>query len=274
VLDMSKYVSLKSLDDERLHNIFLDKNSGGAGGFYEGLKYVHERIKDYDWVLFLDDDAYAKKGVIDRFINKQHKSDISAYISAVYYPTGEICDMNVPGYHPFKDSKQIKNTIIKGAEAFHIHRDYYKKDGLKEVDFASFVGLFFRKEVVDSIGYPDKEWFIYGDDLDYTFLMTKNGFSICFDPSLIFIHDCETVQNGKKIYNPMWKAYFTYRNGLIIYRKLSGNLFPLVVVFKSMQWFLNFRFYKEKIKYIKLTFIAIFDGIKQDRSKKIDDIYF
>ena len=141
-----------------------------------------------------------------------------------------------------------------------------------EVDFASFVGLFVKKDVIKSLGYPDPEWFIYGDDLDYTLNMTKHNFAIYFDPNLKFIHDCETIDPQKRIYSPMWKAYFTYRNGLIIYRRLSGKYFPFVTILKFVRWVLNVRFYDDKKGYMKLLILAMRDGLKGDRTKKLKEV--
>ncbi len=263
---------LGSLHNDRVYSLDLDENIGGAGGFYEGVKYTHEVIKDYDWLLFFDDDAYVQKGSIKNFINRKYGSEIDSIISAVYYPDGDICDMNVPGFYPFKSLSQIKKSILNGNKGFHIDRSLYGSKNLHRVDFASFVGLFIRKEVVNKIGYPDPEWFIYGDDLDYTTKITSNGFSLYFDPAIKFIHDCQTISKMRKIYNPIWKVYFTYRNGLMIYKKLSGKLFPFIVVLKSIQWIYATRHYEDKKFYLKLTLHAIYDGLTEDRTKKLKDI--
>jgi len=260
---------LENYRDDRVISLHLDSNTGGAGGFYEGVKYTHEKIVDYDWIVLSDDDAYIQSGAIEYFLNSTHDKDAHAYMSAVYYPSNEICDMNIPGFHPFKNINQILNTIKNG---FHIDSDLYSDDKLKKVDFASFVGLFFKKEVVERIGYPNKEWFIYGDDLDYTLKMSENGLNIYFDPSIKFIHDCETILYGKKVYSPMWKAYFTYRNGLIIYRRLSGKLFPFIAMAKIFKWYFNAIYYDNKRSYIALVNIAVIDGIRKDRSRTIDDL--
>lgn len=263
---------LESLDREQLKVINLTENLGGAGGFYTGMKFIHEEIKDYDWVVVMDDDAYPGVGTIEYFRNS-YKNGGCAYLSAVYYPSGEICEMNRPGYHPFKDMKQILNTFLFGSKGFHVNDSTYSKAKNEEVYFGSFVGYFIHRDIINSVGYPDKKWFIYGDDLDYTSRVSESGIKTYFDPKLEFVHDCMTLHGQKQIYSPLWKAYFTYRNGLMIYKKLSGVIYPVVFLMKISKWFLHVRLYKDKKAYLKITFKAIKDGLLGDRSCKPSDLY-
>ncbi len=260
---------LNELDSQRVDVVKLDENLGGSGGFFNGVKYIDENMTDYDWILFCDDDAFIAPDTIENFLNRERRDDIFGYMSAVYYPSGEVCDMNVPGFEPFKNFSQAKESLLRD---FHLERSAYSSDELVRVDFASFVGLFVKRDVVKSLGYPDPEWFIYGDDLDYTLNMTKHNFPIYFDPKLKFIHDCETIDSQKRVYLPMWKAYFTYRNGLMIYRRLSGRFFPIVSALKFLRWLSNVRFYSDKKGYLKLLMLAMRDGLKGDRTKKLNEI--
>lgn len=251
----------------------LPENIGGAGGFFEGIKYVHTNIKDYDWVVLHDDDAYPNLESINYFLYQKDLSTADSYMSAVYYPSGKISLMNMPGYLPFKTLKQFLKTIIRGNQGFHIESELYYQDKEVDVDFASFVGLFVSRKVVDKVGFPKKDFFIYGDDLEYTIRITNDDFKIKFDPNLKFIHDCETLHfEQKKIYKPLWKAYFTYRNGIYIYKKLSGRLFPLVLLNKIITWSINGMYYEDKKRYFSLMLKAIKDGLFNNFNNNIDVI--
>jgi hypothetical protein len=82
------------------------------------------------------------------------------------------------------------------------------------------------------------------------------------------VHDCVTLVQQKAVYNPLWKAFYTYRNGLKLYRIMAGRLFWLVVLPKIVAWILNARHYENKKAYLKVSFIAILDGLngRFDRS--------
>jgi len=266
---------LRTLADPRIHLLSLPENSGGAGGFHEGMKYAHTTLNDYDWILVQDDDAYPDIDALNRFINSAEPRDMDAIISAVYYPEGGLCEMNRPGFLPFKDLKQSLATLRKGNSGFHIDSSYYLDKRSCSVDFASFVGLFISKRIVEKMGFPDKDWFIYGDDLDYTTNFTRAGFQMIFDPKLVFYHDCQSLNAGnvnQKTYSSLWRAYFMYRNGVIIYKKLAGNLFFLVFLYKLLSWILASKAYEDKMKYFKLLWVSIKDGLNGDRRKKIKDV--
>ena len=43
------------------------------------------------------------------------------------------------------------------------------------VPVAPYGGLFFHKKLIDIIGYPMEDLFLYQDDFEYTYRITKNG---------------------------------------------------------------------------------------------------
>lgn len=265
---------LSNVSDKRIQVVTLFENTGGSGGFHMGLKYINEILRDYEWVILQDDDAYPDIDKLNEFIIAPEPTKADVLMSAVYYPSGNISEMNKPGYLPFKNFRQSIKTFLLGHKGFHIPDELYLTKGRHEVDFASFVGLFVSKNVIQRIGYPEKEWFIYGDDLDYSISIKKANYNIYFDPKLVFLHDCESLNNkgNTKLYTALWRVYFTYRNGLIIYKKMSGALFPLVLVYKIAIWILLCKNYNEKLKYIKLTVYAIYDGLKSNRTRTLEDI--
>jgi len=253
--------------DKRIIPLFLKENLGGAGGFYEGIKYVVSNY-DFDWIVLQDDDAYPDTSTIRYFLLEKDLTTADAYMSAVFYPSGNISLMNMPGYLPFKNLRQSLKTILFGSAGFHIKEDLYYQKKEVPVDFASFVGLFVKRDVIEVVGLPRKDFFLYGDDLEYTIRITKAGFRINFDPKLRFIHDCETLSYGKhKIYKPLWKAYFTYRNGLILYRNLYSKFFPVIFATKFLLWCKNGLFYSQKKKYFNLLFDSVVDGLRADTSR-------
>lgn len=266
---------LRTLADPRLHVVSLPENGGGAGGFHEGMKYVHETVRDYDWLVAQDDDAYPDAGTLDKFIASPGPQDADAIIAAVYYPDGGICEMNRPGFLPFKTWRQTLATLRRGNAGFHIDSGHYLEKRRCPVDFASFVGLFIHKRVVEKMGFPDKDWFIYGDDLDYTTGLTGAGFRMVFDPGITFYHDCRSLNAGsvnQKTYSSLWRTYFMYRNGLIIYKRLAGALFFPVLLYKLASWLLAARVHQDKAGYFRLLWLSVVDGLSGDRRKKLKDI--
>jgi rhamnopyranosyl-N-acetylglucosaminyl-diphospho-decaprenol beta-1,3/1,4-galactofuranosyltransferase len=260
-------VWLDSLTDCRVHVLHLPENSGGAGGFHEGFKYVNENL-DVDWLVCFDDDAWPAKGAIRKFRQLKLSGKVGAVTARVNLPSGEVSGMNRPGYSPFRSFSSFLRTASRGSKGFHITDDEYKAGNMVPVDWCSFVGCFIRCSIIsERLGYPQKELFLYGDDVMYTLSITEKGYLLLFVSDIVFYHDCETIDKNKKIYTPLWKAYYTYRNGLLMYRAISGVLYPLIALMKIMLWLSYLPCYVEKRRYLSLVFYAVKDGLFNDLSR-------
>ena len=154
--------------------------------------------------------------------------------AAVYLPDGQISEMNRPSRNPFWHLKEFFHTALKGRHGFHINNEDYQLNTPVEVDVSSFVGCFIRLSLIrdGKIGLPRSELFIYADDIIYMLEARKAGFRHLFVPMIAFIHDCQTLVNQQAVYRPLWKAYYTFRNGLELYRIASGLCYPLVLLVK------------------------------------------
>ena len=132
------------------------------------------------------------------------------------------------------------------------------------VDMASFVGCFVSRDVIAACGTPDPRLFIYGDDLLYTLHLTQVGCQLVFDPTLRFEHDCGTFQEGLKIYAPTWKAYYNYRNGILLYRAVAGRLSWLLLALRLPKWIWAATRYGTKRRlYLRLLLAAVKDGVTE-----------
>ena len=71
----------------------LDKNTGGSGGFYEGLKNSLEL--DCEWVWVADDDAYPKKDAFEiakKYVEQNKNTNLSAICGTVLKNDGKTVD--------------------------------------------------------------------------------------------------------------------------------------------------------------------------------------
>ncbi len=252
---------LQSLSDIRLHRVYLNRNSGGAGGFAAGMEAIFRMNKDFDWLLTLDDDAWPAPDAISRFQKKCYPPQVVSIASAVYLPNGEISKMNRPGFRPLSSFIIGLKTVVNGSDGFHLSPDHYAAQKLLSVDFSSFVGFFIRYDIAKNLGLPRSDWFLYGDDLEYILRIGEAGYQHYFDPEIRFIHDCATLVKNKKIYKPLWRAYYTYRNGIFVYRIVAGRYFYIILPAKIVVWLLATRHYRSKVKYLKLLWLAVYHGL-------------
>ncbi len=139
--------------------ITVPANTGGAGGFYLGMKAGYETGADYLWIM--DDDAYAKPDALENLerglenANEELQGTVPFACSVVEYIDGNICEMNNP--IPTWDWGRL---LVKNINAVMVSR-------------CSFVSVLIPRWVVQEFGYPRKEYFIWFDDAEYTSRITK-----------------------------------------------------------------------------------------------------
>lgn len=129
------------------------KNTGGAGGFFSGLKYAAE--KNYPFCWLMDDDVICSENALDELLRAyQVKEKIGFVCSKVQGIDG--CPMNIPSV----DTTPTKNGYPCYDELIHYN--------MIKVKMATFVSVFFSTKIIHEIGLPYKEYFIWGDDFEYT----------------------------------------------------------------------------------------------------------
>lgn len=263
---------LTGLDEPRLKVLNLERNVGGAGGFYFGFQKVIAET-DADWLVCYDDDAYPQQGTLAAFRSLSLTPDIAGVAAAVYLPSGAISEMNRPGFNPFANWRMIFSTAFKGRMGFHAGDALYAATKPVDIDASSFVGCFLRTSAIrSSLGLPRKELFIYADDIIYTFGIKQKGMRHVFAPNLKFTHDCGTLFNQQDIYKPLWRAFYTYRNRLEMYRVFSDKWFPLIFLLKVPAWFLKFKYYENKILFLRVVWLAVRDNLYRDFSRSHENV--
>ncbi|WCG22713.1 glycosyltransferase family 2 protein [Vagococcus lutrae] len=154
----------------------MDNNIGGAGGFYEGIKYIHENC-DYDFLWLMDDDTISYPNSLEQLLiayNHVKKEQPSFLASTVYGPEKE--PMNVPGI----STRKHENGYV----------DWYRylKHGIVQIERATFVSLLISNKGIEKVGYPIKEYFIWGDDTEYTLRLVNNYGPAFFVGSSLILH--------------------------------------------------------------------------------------
>ena len=148
---------INSLSDPRIVYYNTGENIGGAGGFSFGLKKAIESGYDYAWLM--DDDSIADK------------NSLAVLMKAADDIQGKFSFMATTVY--WTDGTQFPMNTTKPETGFHLHIDELRKWGLIGINTCSFVGCFVNLVYAEQVGLPIKEYFIYGDDVEYTTRLRK-----------------------------------------------------------------------------------------------------
>ena len=155
----------------------------------------------------MDDDARPEIGALEQF-HSIDRSTHDAWVTAVRYPSGGICDMNRPWINPFWSMGGFLKGLSGGRGGFHIKDSAYEEPAPMEIDGGSFVGLFWSRGALKKAGLPQGRLFLYGDDVLYCLALRRAGGRVAFDPALRFLHDCETFEESDGTIAPLWKVYY------------------------------------------------------------------
>jgi GT2 family glycosyltransferase len=229
-----KEISITNFTDGnsiKLHYVRMHENTGGAGGFYEGVKRGYE--KGYNWLWLMDDDTIPTTEALNRMLEKRKSFEdlnVGFICSKVLWADKTPHIMNIPAVKP----------LING-----IPFNFYEDKGVLLVESASFVSLLVNKDVVKKVGLPIKEFFIWGDDVEYTLRITKNGFLGLYVKDSLVFHKSKINKSAGEMYD--WRFYYNVRNNLWIsklYHK-KKYILHLIKVFLSIPtlprklWFIN-----------------------------------
>jgi rhamnopyranosyl-N-acetylglucosaminyl-diphospho-decaprenol beta-1,3/1,4-galactofuranosyltransferase len=251
---------LSSLKDCRIRLRLLDTNTGGAGGFHEGIKYASKET-DTEWVCCYDDDAFPEAGLIKTFIGRHQSSKAAMIASAVYSSIdGSILEMNRPITRLTQTIASFLSYSIN-KKPYVVTDILYQDNHLIDISAASMVGLFINCEKVRTkIGLPDPNLFIYCDDLIYTSGAKLTNESLQFDPCLIFQHDC--INDPRRQYSQAWKAFYLIRNYAIYYRQIAPTAWMALFLFRILFILINSRMCNKRLQFISLVFKAVTSSIK------------
>lgn len=149
----------------------LKKNAGGAGGFSAGIDYAVRRGYKYVWIM--DDDTIVKPDTLDLLLQTADKlhDNFGFLSSSVAWIDGSDCKMN----------RQTYKTKFSEMDM------YYRKQDLWPVKAASFVSLLINADAVKHVGLPKREYFIWGDDKEYTLRISR-------------YYDCYNVAESKVVH--------------------------------------------------------------------------
>ncbi|GAB2700867.1 glycosyltransferase family 2 protein [Mucilaginibacter koreensis] len=202
------------LDEQQGLIVIKQANLGGSGGFYTGIKKALSLNADWIWVM--DDDSICRENSLEMLVDA---------LLPITEPVGFIGSKSV-----WKDGNPhlMNLPAIKPSFNKTIPFNVYDDQGLLLVETTSFVSLLINAEAVREVGLPYKEFFIWGDDQEYTKRITTAGYLGLYCSNSIVLHKTginyfpdfyrDTVPN-------LWKHNYGFRNEFFMVKKNKGFLY-------------------------------------------------
>lgn len=205
---------VNKFDNIKYHN--TGANLGGAGGFNFGMRWALEDGYEFVWVM--DDDCVSYEDTLEELMIAHNKLEGNyGWLSSVaLWKDGKVCMMNRQKLH----------------ESFYTYAELIQH-GLIQAKQATFVSLLLSASVVKKVGLPIKEFFIWGDDIEYTRRIAVRCGVPCFIVGkskalhLMENNSGSSIAFDKK--ERLSRYYYAYRNENYLYRKegIKGVLYYL-----------------------------------------------
>lgn len=201
---------LEGISNDKLIYLRLNNNIGGAGGFFEGTRYFCDYLDD-DYLWMMDDDTIPNEDSLSELYDVTKKFPSFGFLASnVRWTDGSAAVMNVPSVDP----SEWNSSINKNSGKFY-----------PVLKHASFVSLLISSEAVIDVGLPIKEFFIWGDDVEFTERISRK-YNCFFVPHSIVIHKTKSnngvdivSENGKKVN----RYFYDVRNRIYRARKAPGK---------------------------------------------------
>jgi GT2 family glycosyltransferase len=199
------------LDHSIVHYIRLSENSGGAGGFTHGLSQAYR--DGWDWIWLMDDDAQPSLDCLATLTDGLQKLCASSEKPVCICPRVFNFFTKEPEWHQHK--RMTRYFMDAPVLAF--------PQRMNSIDGNAFVGPLFSRGCITKIGWPCADFFLWVDDLDFTYRVARSGELILDGDSIIWHKDHNPGHPGPdKCYywvrNYLWFLLYTVRR----YEVLNG----------------------------------------------------
>lgn len=183
----------------------VDVNVGASGGFGIGMETA--MAQGADWIWGMDDDAFPHADALEQLLVANTAGDYDCLWSNVDEDT--------------------------------------EFDGLtKQVEALIFVGYLVSRKLVESIGYPDRRFYMYHDDTDYSKRIIEHGFRILKVRNSIIDH---------KGFNKRGTPQSTYKLPIGSFTVLNCEPFRIYYIFRNVYFIKSQR--SERLRYLLRTLL-------------------
>lgn len=204
-------------------------------GFSSGNNLGSKQAKG-DFIFFVNNDTLFAENIIEELIRPFFTISKLAIVSpkVIYY--------NSPNIIQYAGSSEIssytgRNKVLGQGQ---VDNDQLFKSGF--TFFAHGAAMIVRKDVLDKIGgFPDI-FFLYYEEMDYSYKIRKAGFNIFYNNSAVIYHRVSYTVGED---SPLKTYYMTRNRILFMQRNFSSVQFSIFLIF-----FIFFTTTKYSIKYL------------------------
>ena len=198
-------------------SIVLERNRGFSGSNNEALHHVLNKMKS-EYILLLNNDTRLASDAINKLLSfAQLQKNPGIFSPKIFFEKG--FEFHKNSYAEQEKGKAIwyAGGLVDKKNVYAWHRgvnevDHGQFEDAQETSFATGCCMLISREVLEKIGLLDDKFFLYLEDLDYSFRARNKKFHLWYVPSSIIWHKNagSTGGSGSKTH-----IYYQTRNRLL-----------------------------------------------------------
>jgi GT2 family glycosyltransferase len=198
-------------------------NLGYAGGNNVGIKYSLKKQADYIWIL--NNDTVVDKNALSEMVSAAKTDEQIGMVGSklFYYDQPTIIQAAGGGYFSF-------------WKGFSHHCGLKETDNgqwgqVFEPDYLTGSSLLIRNEVINSIGFMDETFFLYGEELEWQIRAKNHGWKLVYCPTSILWHkESASLSDRKPVID-----FYTTSNWLRVVKRYKVYALPTAVCFQILR---------------------------------------
>jgi len=191
--------------------IHSPENLGGAGGFELGVRAAYDA--GYDRIWLMDDDVVPAPSCLT--VLMAHPGP--ALIAVREDLAGRLCEKAATVF-------DLHNPLAVRPKRETVDARYPTRDSMPAevpVENVAFEGFMVHRRVIDAVGLPDPDFFIFYDDVDFAVRSRRAGFPIVALRDAVLVRQLDFDQQHDM---RSWKGYYMYRNLFVVHMRYGDNV--------------------------------------------------
>lgn len=162
----------------QVQTLHLPENLGGAGGYHHGMQWALEH--GFDWMMVMDDDG----------------QPAPACLQTLLAPADPHLQVRAPLVLSNADPTHMAFTLHlqNGAVTTRLQAAQVAANGLIRGQINPFNGILIHRAVVEQIGLPLKEFFLWGDEYEYFLRLRRADLAMATVVEAHFYHPPDRMQ--------------------------------------------------------------------------------
>lgn len=193
--------------------VFTQDNVGGSGGFARGIREARQIGADRIWCM--DDDVFPRPSCLERLLEAAATHPDAAILAPRRFMGDKIICHDFTRYNLTNPLASMYGGKLRKCPP----------TAPTYVAGTAFEGPLISRQVVDTVGLPNAELFIFCDDTDYCLRTHLAGLHLLYVPQAemdkaeFFTEDTWAERETKK----KWKRYYQVRNATYLSHHYGSN---------------------------------------------------